>query len=451
MIRRDALREYSRGSLWVLPTCCVLLALLVGSALSRVNVGPRSVLAFQGTADDARSLLIDIAGTMVTVIALLLGLAVVALQLSSTQFSPRLLRNFLRDRPNQLVLGVFVGTFAYSAAGLFTVGVSGGQRTDQFPRFAVTVAIALLFVSLALLVFFADHLAHSLQVDHIMRVVERSTLPVIHTLPGTLGQAPPARPEHAIAVAARSSGYVQVVHEQALLALAVDTGVSIRLRPRPGEHVVAGSTLAWIWARSPDQEPSNPDKFAILLAATVRIGFERTLEQDPGFGLRQLIDAACKALSPAVNDPYTAIQAVDHLAVLFAALAERPLGDLVVSAPNDTVTIVVPSRSFASLLDGAVGLIRRYAASEPTVIHALLRLLRNTLGATGDQPERWEAIETEGRLLVADAERAVAQPADLRIVRAEADRLSRALATRRRASPTLISANLDNEQRTTSP
>ena len=113
---------------------------------------------------------------MVTVIALLLGLAVVALQLSSTQFSPRLLRNFLRDRPNQIVLSVFVGTFGYSAAGLFEVGVSGGERVDEFPRFAVTVAVALLFLSLGLLVFFADHLAHSIQVDHVLRVVERNTL-----------------------------------------------------------------------------------------------------------------------------------------------------------------------------------------------------------------------------------------------------------------------------------
>lgn len=450
MIKSDALREYSRGSLWVLPTCCVLLALVVGSVLSRVNVGPHSVLAFQGTADDARTLLIDIAGTMVTVIALLLGLAVVALQLSSTQFSPRLLRNFLRDRPNQLVLGMFVGTFAYSAAGLFTVGVSGGQRTDEFPRFAVTVAIALLFLSLALLVFFADHLAHSLQVDNIMRVVERGTLSVIRTLPVTVSQAPP-RPGPATAVPARSSGYVQVVHEQRLLALAVNTGVNIRLRPRPGEHLVAGSTLAWIWPQSPDQELPNLDEFAKLLDATVRVGFERTLEQDPGFGLRQLIDAACKALSPAVNDPYTAIQAVDHLTVLFAALAERPLGDLVVSAPNDSVTIVVRGPSFGMLLDGAVGLIRRYAASEPTVIHALLRLLLVALDATGEEPERWTAIETEARLLVADAERAVAQPPDLRIVHAEADRLRRALAERRRASPVSISPTPDTAHQTTSP
>ena len=114
MVSRGVLREYVRGSLWVLPTLSVLAALAAGALLSSVSIGPRSPLAFQGTPDDARTLLLGISGTMVTVIALLLGLAVVALQLSSTQFSPRLLRNFLRDRPNQVVLSAFVATFAYS-------------------------------------------------------------------------------------------------------------------------------------------------------------------------------------------------------------------------------------------------------------------------------------------------------------------------------------------------
>ena len=179
MVGRDALREYVRGSLWVLPTLSVLAALAAGTLLSSVSTGPRSPLEFQGTPDDARDLLLGITGTMVTVIALLLGLTVVALQLSSTQFSPRLLRSFLRDRPNQVVLSAFVATFAYSAAGLYTVGVSGGNRTATFPRLAVSGAIVLLFISLGLLVFFADHFVHSIQVDAIMNGVQRNTLAVI--------------------------------------------------------------------------------------------------------------------------------------------------------------------------------------------------------------------------------------------------------------------------------
>jgi len=185
---------------------------------------------------------------MITVIALLLGLAVVALQLSSTQFSPRLLRNFLRDRPNQVVLSAVVATFAYSAAGLYTVGVSGGNRTASFPRLAVSGALVLLFASLGLLVFFADHLLHSIQVDAIMDTVQRNTLAVIQDGLLTGGQEAPGAPAWAVPVVSRRSGYVQAARPRTLLPCAARHGVCLRLRPRVGEHVVAGTTLAWILA-----------------------------------------------------------------------------------------------------------------------------------------------------------------------------------------------------------
>jgi uncharacterized membrane protein len=293
------------------------------------------------------------------------------------------------------------------------------------------VAVVLLFVSLALLVFFADHLAHSIQVDHIMRVVEHTTLPLIHDLSGGATQAP-AVPATAAAVPSRTSGYVQVVYIEQLLKEAAARQIHVRVRPRVGEHVVAGATLAWIWPASQAAAAPDAHAFIAVLARTVRIGFERTLEQDPGFGVRQLVDTACKALSPAVNDPYTAIQAVEHLAVLFTALAGRPLGDHVAHHTAGTVTI--PGRSFAEHLTLGVGLVRRYGAAEPTVVQALLRLLSATLAATHD-PQRWTTIEEQAQLLVTDAERAVAQPADLTPVHVEADNLRRLLATRRADAP----------------
>ena len=419
MIRRDTLSEYVRGSLWVLPTLSVLAALAAGAVLSSVSIGPRSPLAFQGTPDDARTLLFGITGTMVTVIALLLGLAVVALQLSSTQFSPRLLRNFLRDRPNQVVLSAFVATFAYSAAGLYTVGVSGGNRTAAFPRLAVSGAIVLLFVSLGLLVFFADHLVHSIQVDAIMETVQRSTLAVIRDGLLTGGQESPAVPAWAVAVMSRRSGYVQAAHPGTLLPHAARYGVCLRLRPRVGEHVVAGTTLAWIWRASAGDPAPDPQAFARVLDAGVRIGFERTLEQDAAFGIRQLVDVACKALSPAVNDPYTAVQAVDHLSVIFCTLARRPLGNHV-ARDGGGAAVIVPGRRFGEYLAVMCGLIRRYGAPEPTVAHALLRLLGNCAAVAADDPERCAAIEEQARIVVSDAEREVAQPADLALTHAEA-------------------------------
>ena len=236
-IHRDAVGEYLRGALWVIPSLAVLIALVAGSTLSLVDIGPDSPLyplVFQGTADDARTLLIGISGTMITVVALVLGLTVVALQLSSTQFSPRLLRNFLRDRPNQVVLSIFVATFAYSTAGLYTVGVSGGSRTTTFPRLAVSGALVLALVSLVVLIYFAHHLAHSLQVDEIMRVVERGTLAVIRDgLPAGDG-APRAVPDEAIPVLARRSGYVQTIRPESLAPVAARHGVNVAYVPIVG-------------------------------------------------------------------------------------------------------------------------------------------------------------------------------------------------------------------------
>ena len=433
MIRRDALSEYARGSLWVLPTLSVAGALAAGSLLSVVSVGVRSPLAFQGTPDDARNLLIGIAGTMVTVIALLLGLTVVALQLSSTQFSPRLLRNFLRDRPNQIVLSAFVATFAYSAAGLYTVGVSGGNRTASFPRLAVSGSIVLLFLSLGLLVFFADHLVHSIQVDAIMNVVQRNTLAVIRGGLLAGGEDAPDVPAGATAITSGRSGYVQAVRCPALLSHAARHRACLRLRPRVGEHMVAGTTLAWIWPASPGDPAPDPRLFTRALEAGVRIGFERTLEQDAAFGIRQLVDAACKALSPAVNDPYTAVQAVDHLSVIFCALAQRPLGNHVARHPSGAA-VIVPGRRFPEYLAVMCGLIRRYGAREPTVADALLRLLAACADVAGDDPELCAAIEDQAHIIIADAEREIPQPADLTSAHAEAESVRRAVLRHRPAA-----------------
>jgi uncharacterized membrane protein len=431
MVRRDEAREYLQGAMWVLPGASVVAALVAGSVLSLVRVEPGSPLApllFQGTADDARALLIGITSTMVTVIALLLGLTVVALQLSSTQFSPRLLRNFLRDRPNQVVLSVFVGTFAYSAAGLYTVGVSAGGRTTEYPRLAVTGAIVLLFLSLVMLVYFAHHMAHSIQVDAIMQVVERNTLTVVRDrLPGGDSGELPEIPEHAVPVTALRSGYVQAVHPETLLPVAAGHRVTILLRRRVGEHVVQDTPLAWAWPPSPADPVPESAVLEQEIDRAVHVGFERTFDQDAAFGIRQLVDVASRALSPAINDPYTAVQAVDHMNVIFCQLAARPLGPHVVRDAASGAVVAVPGRRFPEYLATMCGLVRRYGAHEPIVIVALLRLLGDTALVAGDDADRLQAISEQADILLADAERKIAQPADLAHVTRAAEEFRRLL------------------------
>ncbi len=426
MIRREAVREYATGSLWVLPGVSALVALVVGFAASHVTISPDSLfapLAFQGTADDARILLSSITSTVITVIALVLGLTVVALQLSSTQFSPRLLRNFLRDRPNQVVLSTFVATFVYSAAGLYTVGVAAGARTEDFPRLAVSGALMLMFASLAMVVYFADHLAHSIQVDAIGKRVERGTLRVVHDRLGRVENTTPTPPAWSVPFTAADSGYLQTVHPELLLPLACEHHLHVRLRVRVGEHVVAGTVLGWMWTANPEDPVPDPAVFRHALDAAIRIGFERTLEQDAAFGIRQLVDMACKALSPAVNDPYTAVQAVDHLSVIFCALAVRPLGDYVAGDPGGPGMVIVPGRRFDDYLNTMCGLIRRYGSSEPTLSMALLRLLENCAALLPDDSARWAALGAETDLILDDTTRETAQAADAVMVQAAAREL----------------------------
>ena len=431
MFRREALREYAAAALWLLPFVAGIVALLVGLAVSQLEVGPGSILdpiAFHGTAQDARDLLSAITGTVVTVIALVLGLSVVALQMASTQFSPRLLRNFLRDRRNQLVLSVFIATFAYSAAGLFTVGVSHGTRTEEFPRLAVTGAIVLLFASLAMVVVFCDHLQHSIQVDAIMRRVERETLAVIRAnARSDVAVDVPTPPSWAVPLPAAASGYVQTAHPERILPTALANGVTVALRRRVGEHVVEGTTLALAWAASPDAPMPDAGAVRRALDDAVGIGFERTRQQDAAIGIRQLVDVACKALSPAVNDPYTAVQAVDHLSVIFHELARYPLGPQAARDGAGRAVVSVPSRRFGEYLATMCGLVRRYGSSEPTVSVALLRLLDSCVGVARGDAERLGDLAAQAQLVLADAARDIAQADDVVAVRTSAEALERSI------------------------
>jgi uncharacterized membrane protein len=417
-MRRDAAVEYLRGSLWAMPTVAIGVALVAGSVLSSITIDPDSslaVLVFQGTADDARNLLIGIASTMVTVIALVLGLTVVALQLASTQFSPRLLRNFLRDLVNQLTLSSFVATFAYSTAGLYTVGISEGQRTTSYPRLAVSGALVLLFVSMIMLVFFVHHLAHSIQIDQVMADVEHVTLHVVHhsLADGDDSAGRPTVPPRAIPLLASRSGYVQTLHLAGLVGVAARHDAFVALVPMVGEHVIVGTPLAWAWSRAEGGSELGAEAGRALtvgLAHGVRLGFERTAEQDVAFGVRQMADVASKALSPAVNDPYTAVQAVDHLSVILAALATRPLGGRTVVDRNGVSRVHSPGRDWPYFIDLGLGQVRRFGHTEPRVVLALLRVVRD-LGTLCPAARR-ASLHEYVRVLLDDVQRDIAQPAD---------------------------------------
>ncbi len=434
MLRREAVREYLGGAMWVLPFAAGTLALLVANVLVRIEPVDGSLLdrlAFDGTAEDARAVLLAITGTVVTVIALVLGLSVVALQLTASSYTPRLLRNFLRDRPNQFALSVFLATFAYCGSLLFTVRTA--PDADDFPRLAVSVAIAMLFASMAMVVYFADHLSHSLQVEAIMRHVEREALEVIHHMPTDIDMDPPTPPDWAVPIPAATSGYVQTTHPELLLPLAIQHRVGISLTTGVGQHIAAGGPIALIWTPSPDDPPPDLEAFKKAFDADVGIGFERTRQQDVAFGIRQLVDVAVKALSPAVNDPYTAVQAIHHMTAIFGEMAGRPLGPRVARDPDGPAVVVVPSRIFGQYLAKMCGLVRRYGSSEPNAMTGLLRLMDHCARVARNDPERLDAISELARIVAEDGLRDIAQPVDAAQVVDEEAELQRTITAYREA------------------
>jgi uncharacterized membrane protein len=426
--RRRVILDYLAGALWVLPTLSVVVFLLAGAALSRVEVdgdSPWSRLAFQGTAEDARSLLIVVSSTMITVTGLVFALTIVALQIASGQYSPRLLRNFMRDRGTQLVLSIFVGAFAYSTAGLYTVGVQGAGQEAFVPRLAVSGSLALALASVGVLIYFIHHLAHSIQIDTIMSQVEREARSVIDDVyphqpryrePEELCPEPPME---AVGLPSPRSGYIQAVHPEPLVRVAIHQDLVVVLARQVGDHIVAGTPIAWAWRRSAGQPPPGAEALREAVADGVLVGFERTMVQDVGFGIRRLVDIANKALSPAINDPYTGVQAVHHLSVLLCSLARLRLGDWTVHDDQGELRLAVPRPKFADYLRLGTAQIRRFGAGEPAVTRALLVLLRD-VGTSSATEDRRHACVRNIRLVLDDARRATAQPADAEAVAAEA-------------------------------
>ncbi len=420
--RRSVVREYLQGAVWVLPTLGVVLGLGAGAVLSLVSVKSGSLidkLMFQGTAGDARGVLIVVSATMITTIGIVFSLTVLSLQIASSQFSVRLLRTFLRDVPNQVVMAIFAGTFAYSTGGLLTVGERASGELFV-PKLAVTGALGLAFVSIGALIYFLHHLMHSIQIDTIMDKTRLRTLELVDELypkpdkPDQQVELPPDQPVGAVPLLAPRSGYLQTVDVDDIAELATATGHAVQLMTFVGDYVTAGGLLGWCWGRG--STPSAPDsEFLPRCLRHVHIGFERTLQQDIRFGLRQLVDIALRALSPAINDPYTAIQVVHHLSAVESVLASRAMPDDVRRDSAGELLIWLPYPGFAAYLQVACSQIRRYGSHEPLLLAALLQLLCAVAQNCVD-PTRRAAVHTNIALVARTAERDLTDESDRALV-----------------------------------
>ena len=370
-------------SLWFLPAVLTAVAMLLAVLTVRLDqtivADRRTEVAwiFGGGAEGARGVLQAIAGTMITVTGLVFSITVVALQLASSQLTPRVLRAFMGDRGNQAVLGFFIGTFTYALLVLRVVRSPLEGAGGFVPSLSVTLAIVLALVSVALLIYFIHHAANSMRASVVIDRTAVATRELIaHLYPDEVGEAalliPPAwlATAPAALVCAEGSGYVQEFNVEALFALAERHTLIIRLEPLVGDFVLPGAPVASVWPASALDE----DILRAIRAAPV-LGPERTLHADLAFGVQQLSDIAVKALSPGINDPTTAILCIDRLGEILVRLANRGQPEAVRRSDDGQVRVVLPGSSFARIVGIAFDPIRHYGAGDPTVAAHLMTSL----------------------------------------------------------------------------
>ncbi len=414
-LRVSALWERLRGSLWFIPAVAVLLALVAGTVLATWPPTVGAVLeplAFDGTAPGARTLLTAIAGAMITVTALTFTLTVVALQMASSQYSPRVLRGFLADRSSQIVLALFLATFAYAIAVLRVIREEGPATTEVVPQLAVGLGALLTLLSVGALVYFIHHLTQQLRLETILDEIVRETLGAIDDAyddrSALTTTSLPEPPSTAHRVWSHHTGYLQAVRPGGLADAAEAAEVTVRLRPTLGAHVTRGTTLGWVWPTG-DAELPDEEELVRLVHGHVHLGSERTGRRDVAFGMRQLVDIAVRALSPGVNDPTTAVVVAEALAPPLCALTDVRSGSEIVSDEDGTVRAIVPRPSFGDLLELACGQIRRYGAGEPAVLAALADLLAD-IGECASTDDQRTAIGTQIDRLETTVDGSVEEP-----------------------------------------
>ncbi len=396
-----------RGGFLVRPLLISIALGLLGAMLSSFEESFPALSAwvpgflFPSRADPqvAQIVLAAIAGSIMTVVSIVFAMLLMTLTLASMQFSPRILVSFVKDRVTQWTLGMFLGTFAYCVAAL----PAARFLPQPFsPVATVTGAMMLALICVAWLIFFIQHISQAISVYHIVDRIASETEDVIDDImpaPQRYIYNPADVPfdgsGREVAVGSAISGYIRYVDTGRLLELAKAFKLRVRMLRRIGHFVPAGVALFGV----APEERLNPERASELRSA-FDIGPTRTLQQDVEFGVIQIVDIALKAISPAVNDPSTAITCVDQLGrILIRFVSHKPAVSLLCDPPH-IVRVIVPWIKIEGLLDTAFEQIRHYARSDIAVSLRLLRAL-DDIASTCHDADIIEPLVVHGRRIVA--------------------------------------------------
>ena len=389
--------ETVRTSFWFIPGLMALSA--IGLSIVTVAIDRRTAFGsswmldflYTGGPEGTRSILSTIAGSMITVAGVAFSITIVALTLTSSQFGPRLLRNFMKDTGNQAVLGTFIATFIYCLLVLRSMDTSG--RHIFVPYISVSFAVLLALANAGVLIYFIHHISASIHADRVIEAVYNDLLEQIRELfPEEYGHggveprpgSEDGRPVHP--VAAPRGGYLQAIDREGLLALAGEKDLLISVPHRPGEYIVAGGTLVEVHG---DGRPD--ESLAERIADLLIVGPQRTPEQDAEFAIHQLVEVAVRALSPGINDPFTAISCVDRLGSALCYLTGRAFPSPCLLDGGDALRVIVKPATFTGVLNAAFDQIRQHGRSSAAVTIRLLETLTVIAGHARD-PEQRQAV-----------------------------------------------------------
>ena len=395
-----------RGGFLVRPLSIALALGCIGALLSEMEEAfpvlndwvPRALFPSHSDPQVAQIILGGIAASIMTVVSIVFAILLMTLTLASMQFSPRIIVSFSRDRVTQWTLGVFLGTFCYCMAAL------PAARSIPFPFSPVATvlgAMVLAICCVALLLFFIHHISHAISVNFIVDRIAAETeaviddvMPLPHIFPGlALTGSDPPDPGDAV-VNSLVSGYIRFIDTKRLAELAKTYRVRVKVIRRVGHFVPEGLPLLMV-----SKSKKLTSESVAELASAFDLGPSRTLQQDVEFGVLQIVDIALKAISPAVNDPTTAINCVDQLSRILIRFASRAMPEPILYNPPGVVRVTIPWIGFDKVLHSAFDQIRFYAKADIAVSLRLLRAFGDIATCTQD-PEFCQALRDLGRRVV---------------------------------------------------
>ncbi len=420
----DWRREALRTNLWLVPVLEILGAVALYFVTHAIDLA-----AFHGTltlpswvkfgsADSARQILTTLAGAVITVVALVFSIMIVTLTLASTQFGPRMLRNFIRDRGTQFTLGTFVATFVYATLVLISIGGKGGRFV---PHLSITMSVALVGVSMGVLIYFIHHIASMIQLPQVIASIAGDLSQAIDAESsggGTVESGPSVSEllmrmdDSGGTVRAPASGYLQFIRHETLVRLATERGAVIRLLRRPGHFVVSGHPMALVWP------PDAAESVSRGLRQAHITGPYRTLTQDLAFAVDQLVEIAIRALSPAVNDTFTAMTCIDWLGESLCRVTTRWHPTRVHRDSHGYVRVITAHVSWKRLVERAFEKIRQAGRGMPAVFIRQLEALEKIMDHTTSEEQRQLLLQQAAMILQASDE-SIPEPADRVDVRRE--------------------------------